>query len=161
MGMLLYFQCIARILPKPVLCLLKAKIAGTDAVMKIVVSIFFYPEPENIEQHASWKKWEEVNGRVIKNSKSGLAEDLYRYLAEIVPPFLIHCFVKRKFLSYEEDKLEALMEQSKTMLQIDFAENFTCLAQDEVQSTHWKQNQITLFFCQMVSRQDTIPSHSE
>ena len=30
-------------------------------------------------------------------------------------------------------------------LQIDFAENYACIAQDEVQSAHWKQAQITLY----------------
>ncbi len=31
------------------------------------------------------------------------------------------------------------------MLQIDFAENYTCIAQDEVQSFHWVQPQVSLF----------------
>ena len=30
------------------------------------------------------------------------------------------------------------------MLQMDFAESYTCTAQDEVQSAHWKQNQVRL-----------------
>ena len=30
-------------------------------------------------------------------------------------------------------------------LQMDFAENYACTAQDEVQSAHWKQPQITLY----------------
>ena len=28
---------------------------------------------------------------------------------------------------------------------MDFAENYTCTAQDEIQSAHWNQNQVTLF----------------
>ena len=31
------------------------------------------------------------------------------------------------------------------MLQMDFAENFKCVAQDEVQTAHWNQSQVTLF----------------
>ena len=87
----------------------------------------FYPEPKNCEEPAKWVKWEEVNGRYIKNEKSGIVEDLYIYLCNILPEFFIHSFVKRKQAkSYEEDKIEALMENSDTlMLQIDFAENFT------------------------------------
>ena len=108
---------------------------------------FVYSCPENTEDKVSWRKWEEINGRIIKNVKSGQVQDLYEYLTKIVPPFLIHCFVKRKQAeSYENDKSEAIEEKSETMmLQVDFAENFTCVAQDEVQSAHWKQNQITLF----------------
>ena len=33
------------------------------------------------------------------------------------------------------------------MLQVDFAENYTCLAQDEVQFAHRNQSHITLFTC--------------
>ena len=32
-----------------------------------------------------------------------------------------------------------------TLLQVDFSENYTCVSQDEIQSAHWQQNQITLF----------------
>ena len=92
-------------------------------------------------------KWEEVNGRIIKNQKSGNVGSLYSYLCKIFPDFLIHSLLKRKQAkSYEEDKQEALMKKSNTvMIQVDFAENFICAAQDEVQSAHWKQNQINLF----------------
>lgn len=33
----------------------------------------------------------------------------------------------------------------EALLQIDFAENFVCEAQDEVQSAHWNPRQLTLF----------------
>ena len=31
------------------------------------------------------------------------------------------------------------------VLQLDFAKNYCCIAQDEVQSAHWNQTQVTLF----------------
>ena len=31
------------------------------------------------------------------------------------------------------------------MLQMDYAENYSCRAQDEVQTAHWKQEQVTLY----------------
>lgn len=31
------------------------------------------------------------------------------------------------------------------LLQVDFAENFVCEAQDEVQNAHWNQRQLSLF----------------
>ena len=31
------------------------------------------------------------------------------------------------------------------MLQMDSADNYTCVSQDKVQSVHWNQNQVTLF----------------
>ena len=48
------------------------------------------------------------------------------------------------------------MKNSNTvMIQVDFAENYTCAAQDEVQSTHRKQNQITLFTSVLWFRENT------
>ena len=53
---------------------------------------------------------------------------------------------RKQAKSYEDDKSEAAMKNSNTaMLQVDFAENYMRTVQDEVQSEHWKQNQITLF----------------
>ena len=39
-------------------------------------------------------------------------------------------------------------------MQVDFAENYMCTAQDELQSAHWKQNQITLFTSVMWFREN-------
>ena len=63
-----------------------------------------------------------------------------------MPKFLKHCFINRKQTeSYQLDREEAQSFDSNTMtLQMDFAENYACTAQDEVQSAHWKQAQITL-----------------
>ena len=79
------------------------------------------------------------------------------FLCKIFPDFLIHSLLKRKQAkSYEEDKQEALMKKSNTvMIQVDFAENYTCAAQDEVQSAHWKQNQINLFTSVLRFRENT------
>ena len=53
-------------------------------------------------------KWEEVNGRIIKNQKSGTGS-LYSYLCTIFPDFFIHSFVKRKEAkSYEKDEKKFL-----------------------------------------------------
>ena len=75
-------------------------------------------------------KWEDVNGRIIKNQNSGTVGSLYTYLCTIFPDFFVHSFVKRKQAkSYEEDKQEAFMKISNTvMIQVDFAENYTCAA---------------------------------
>ena len=64
-----------------------------------------------------------------------------------MPKFLKNCFINRKQTeSYQLDKEEAQSFNSKTMtMQMDFAENYACTAQDEVQSAHWKQAQITLY----------------
>ena len=103
-----------------------------------------YEKPQNSDDPAKWMKWEEVNGRIIKNKKSGSVGSLYNYLGSI----FFHTYIceKKTSKSYEDDKSEAAMKNSNTaMLQVDFAENYMSTVQDEVQSEHWKQNQITLF----------------
>ena len=116
-----------------------------------------YAKPENSNTPAKWMNWQEVNDRIIKYQKSGSVGSLYSYLCTIFPDFFIHSFVKRKQAkSYVEDKQEALMKNSNTvMTKVDFTENYTCAAQDEVQSAYWKQNQSTLFTSVLSFRENT------
>jgi hypothetical protein len=60
----------------------------------------------------------------------------------------------RRFLSHHHTKrwqariIHELKEQTssqRVLLQIDFAENYSCLHQDEAQSAHWHKSQVTLF----------------
>ena len=42
--------------------------------------------------------------------------------------------------------LTSVMYPSKmAMMQIDFAENYNCISQDEIQSAYWTQAQVSLF----------------
>ena len=61
--------------------------------------------------------------------------------------FLPHCHIKHlQAKQYELDKELASTQDSKiAVLQMDFAENYMCVAQDEIQSAHWNQSQVTLF----------------
>ena len=116
-----------------------------------------YAKPENKDTPAKWMKWEEVNGRIIKNQKSSTVGYLYSYLRTILPDFFLDSFVKRtQAKSYEKDKQEALMKNSiAVMMQVYFVENCICTAQDEIQSVLWKQNHITLFTSVLWFRQNT------
>ena len=63
-----------------------------------------------------------------------------------LPRFLWHNLLKEKqSAAYEEDNIRS-GGQAKTicMVQMDFAENYTCVYQDEVQSAHWRQTQVTI-----------------
>eukprot|EP00112_Aurelia_sp_Birch-Aquarium-sp1_P019466 Seg4820.5 transcript_id=Seg4820.5/GoldUCD/mRNA.D3Y31 product="hypothetical protein" protein_id=Seg4820.5/GoldUCD/D3Y31 len=78
---------------------------------------------------------------------SGNVKDLYDHISLMSPKFLHHCHIKRQQAkSYQSDKELASNKDSEiAVLQMDFAENYSCSAQDEVQSAHWNQNQVTLF----------------
>lgn len=49
---------------------------------------------------------------------------------------------------YQKQREAITSEQSDSsvaLLQVDFSENYTCIYQDEVQSAHWQQHQVSLF----------------
>ena len=52
--------------------------------------------------------------------------------------------VKRQQARFFKKKIEHLTEE-EAVVQVDFAENFSCKYQGEVQSAHWSQDQVTLF----------------
>lgn len=61
-----------------------------------------------------------------------------------LPLFIEHQKTKRhQHQAYEEDKQESNKEN--IVIQVDFAENFACIEQNEIQSAYWGRNQITLF----------------
>ena len=75
-----------------------------------------------------------ISGRITKNQKSETVGSLSSYLCTIFPAFFIHSFAKRKKgKSYKEDKQESVVKNPNTVrIQVDFVENYTCAAQDEV-----------------------------
>lgn len=95
-----------------------------------------------------WKKNAETN-RVQKQEEKGQLVDLIAHLTTIAPHFLRHSFVKRSqaniFNTFDHPRAISVAFQSEATLQIDFAENFVCVMQDEVQSAHWNQCQLSLF----------------
>ena len=84
---------------------------------------------------------------VTKKLVVGTVENVLDDLKGQLPRFLWHNLLKEKqSAAYEEDKIRS-GGQAKTncMVQMDFAENYTCVYQDEVQSAHWRQTQVTIF----------------
>ncbi|KAJ8041142.1 hypothetical protein HOLleu_11877 [Holothuria leucospilota] len=95
-------------------------------------------------QHVKWAQWETVEGRATKVMKSGTLLNCLKALKSKLPDFLIHTFVKRKQSAhFEAEKSRANGEH--VVLQVDFAENYTAIQQNEIQSAYWSHNQVTLF----------------
>nr|XP_023691643.1 uncharacterized protein LOC111856150 [Paramormyrops kingsleyae] len=66
----------------------------------------------------------------------------------MIPKFMEHCFIKRQQANaYKEERSDATdeFESTKALLQVDFAENFTCWWQDEIQTGHWHHGQVSMF----------------
>ena len=107
-----------------------------------------YPLPVTVKNlTAKWMKWQDANGRLAKLENTGRVQDLYNYICSMSKKFLVHGHIKRlQSKQYELDKeLASLQDSDIAVLQMDFAENYACLVQDEIQSAHWNQNKVTLF----------------
>lgn len=95
-----------------------------------------------------WILWEkDTSGkRYIKKSKEGPIGTLIEHFIAILDKFLKHSYTKRVQANiFENDRkeMELIENAFVELLQIDFAENFTCEAQDEIQSAHWNQKTVS------------------
>lgn len=94
----------------------------------------------------TWIVWEKDDSgkRFIKRSMNGSIEELLNHFIAMIDKFLIHSYIKRVQAEVFEMHRQHLTDDS-AILQVDFAENFTCVAQDEIQSAHWNQKTVSPF----------------
>ena len=98
----------------------------------------------NLQSKISWEQWKEINGFLRVAKIEGSVAELINEIGKQLPYFMIHCFVQKQQSFYFKTRKENL-EDHEAILQVDFAENFTIMAQNEIQSVHWKRKQITIF----------------
>lgn len=104
-----------------------------------------------LNSNARWMVWRKstVSKRTEKCEENGTLADLAIHLSALSPQFLRHSFIKRSQSDTFNLIDRPMASDSKFpdvgLLQIDFAENFVCEQQDEVQNAHWYQRQLTLF----------------
>lgn len=91
-----------------------------------------------------WIKDETAN-RFQNCSEKGPRNKLVDYFLSIYPKFLKHSYVKReqeKAFTADRKRVNSDQHLSEAILQVDFAENFKCECQDEVQQAHYNQKQV-------------------
>ena len=80
----------------------------------------------------------------MKEKKARTVEDCVNVLKQLTSNFLFHAYVKRQqSLFFEQTK--SSLNKNTVAIQVDFSENFTFKQQNEIQSTHWANNQVTIF----------------
>lgn len=103
----------------------------------------------DLDTNISWLNWEEdkISKRMQKVNKRGSIKELVSYICSISKAFFLHHYIKCEQSQCFSTDCASLAEtnEDEAVLQIDFAENFVCVAQDEIQSAHWNQKQLTLF----------------
>ena len=114
------------------------------------------PEPE---EQLRWYQWEQDRDNYTsKLLKIGTVKEALENLGSKLPQFTWHVFIKSKQEeAYKRAKNCANQANSETcLLQMDFAENFTCVWQDEIQSAHWRQKQVTVYTVMVYFQQRTL-----
>lgn len=91
-----------------------------------------------------WKQWEDSNCRPHIVEVTACLSTALDKLQSLFKHFKLHCFVKREQHKTFENKKLGLHEH-EALLQVDFAENYSAVSQDEIQSAHWSHQQITVF----------------
>lgn len=85
----------------------------------------------------------------MKIQEDGTVGELVEHITAILPQFLQHCYVKREqATSYNAQREKAgseSCEDHSALLQVDFSENYTCVAQDEVQSARQRSGTPDLY----------------
>lgn len=91
-----------------------------------------------------WTKDETAN-RFQNCSKEGTQDELVKCFLSIYIKFLKHSYVKReqeKAFTADRKRVNSDQHLDEALLQIDFAENYKCECQDEVQQAHYNQKQV-------------------
>jgi hypothetical protein len=105
---------------------------------------------EDIENNEiEWYQWStNVDGKADKIVQGGSVSDCFNELRNQMPNFLLHTHIKRQQASsFQQEKESTKANNSKIVIQVDFAENYSTVSKDEIQSAYWSTNQITLFTC--------------
>lgn len=102
------------------------------------------PQLFDKDMKVTWKQWIKTENRMQQSTLSGTVQELLAELHDQTPKFKVHTYVKKQ----QSDTFEARKKEtseSEILLQVDFAENFSILSQDEIQSAHWSHPQATIF----------------
>lgn len=100
----------------------------------------------NLDENVKWQHWRKVDARVTLTYTIAPLSDLIHELEVQLPIFKLHFFVKRSQQNYF-DVTKKNIKPGELILQVDFAENYRLICQNEVQSAHFSYGQVTIFTC--------------
>ncbi|XP_060789811.1 uncharacterized protein LOC132894247 isoform X2 [Neoarius graeffei] len=103
------------------------------------------------EQVVSWQKWEnksyshdgKQNTKKVQSTNSGPFNTMFEELLAETDFLAKHVFTA----NWQHDQFNQIREKlpdNWSLFVLDFAENYRCLSQDEIQSAHWSTQQVTV-----------------
>ena len=99
---------------------------------------------QKLTEELKWYAWQTASGNQAKIIREGIVEEAFDELKRQLPAFMKHEFIK-KAQSRWFQQLRSDVDGKKCLLQMDFSENYSVTYQDEIQSAHWHQKQVTVF----------------
>lgn len=93
----------------------------------------------------SWSLWITANHRVELQHFHGSLKSLVDHLNDRWSSFVTHSYVTRQQREYIKSLRPLSGSNMFALVHCDFAENFTFLIQQEIQSAYWNQRQATLY----------------
>ncbi|XP_070549241.1 uncharacterized protein [Ptychodera flava] len=103
----------------------------------------------------TWMVWETTKSTIMVNGvsklctrkanvrKNGTLGSFVRELTEDTQKLAKHLFVA-SWQQQAYSQLTKSIPDNTTVVVLDFAQNYTCINQDEIQSAHWTNNQVTV-----------------
>lgn len=96
--------------------------------------------------NVKWQAWKKVDNRWQNKQQIGTLETLANYIVDLAPHFYKHHYINHEQLkSYQRCVSSVKTDKSAAVIQIDFAENYKCVFQDEAANAHWNQSQVSIF----------------
>ena len=93
----------------------------------------------------TWTQWSISSaGRMEKVEETGSIKACVNILKSKINHFLFHVFVKQKQSEYFRFLQDNITDEVG-VLQVDYAENFSIVEQNEIQSAHWSKRQLSIF----------------
>ncbi|KAM7312905.1 hypothetical protein ISCGN_009809 [Ixodes scapularis] len=102
------------------------------------------------DEEVFYAVWE--NGDLIKKEVN--PNTFLEHLQECVRKWTSHDYIRRlqgKAISDEKNYLR----KASILLHFDFAENWTVVLPEEIQSYHWRKSQVSIFTCVVMARKET------
>lgn len=114
---------------------------------------------DSIHDVVSWDVWQDDSkGKFTKVTREETVGELMNHLLSLSKPFFEHVYYKRnQAKTYNEQRMQVSQDPHAALMQIDFAENYSCIAQNECQSFYWSHPQVTLFTCSLWHSQQQHP----
>ena len=106
------------------------------------------------EDMISFAQWESTDCTVLRTFTTSV-EDFIENLVCKIDNLTTHSFIARSQSQYLKERKESI-DKSLCITLLDFAENYTCIAQDEIQGYHWNNDQLTYY----TDDKDTLQHYS-